>query len=49
MNDKNILEIAKQEAEQILTEDIELCMEKNIPLKSYLKAQKGKTLWSKIS
>ena len=49
VNDKNILEIAKQEAEQILTEDIELCMEKNIPLKSYLKAQKGKTLWSKIS
>lgn len=49
VNDKNILEIAKVEAEQTLTEDIELNLEKNLPLKSFLKAQKGKTLWSKIS
>lgn len=49
VNDKAILETAKMYAERIITEDELLEDNKNLSLKNYLKAQKGKTLWSKIS
>lgn len=49
VNDKDMLEVAKKEAEDLLEEDIELIMAKNLQLKNYLKSQKGKTGWSKIS
>lgn len=49
VNDKQILEIAKHEAETLLDEDINLTMAKNLQLKIYLNSQKGKTSWSKIS
>lgn len=49
VNDKDILEKAKSIAENILEEDKDLNLAKNLPLKNYLKQQKGKTNWSKIS
>ena len=49
VNDKDILEKAKLIAENILEEDKDLNLAKNLPLKNYLKQQKGKTNWSKIS
>ncbi len=49
VNDKSLLELAKYEAEKILTEDKELLMVKNLQLKTYLQLQKGTTAWSKIS
>lgn len=49
INDKDILEKAKSIAENILEEDKDLNLAKNLPLKNYLKQQKGKTNWSKIS
>ena len=47
--DKSILEEAAQSAEKIINEDPELALEKYRPLKNFLSAQKGKTVWSKIS
>lgn len=49
IDDKEILEIAKFEAEKLLNNDIDLVEDKNLPLKNYLQSQKGKTGWSKIS
>lgn len=49
VNDKQVLEVAKFEAEKLLNEDMELVMAKNLQLKKYLQSQKGKTGWSKIS
>jgi len=49
VNDKVILEAAKKAAEAILEEDPDLSSENNLPLKTYLQLQKGKTVWSKIS
>ncbi len=49
VNDKPLLDLAKQEAEQLLQEDIDLNMAKNLQLKNFLQQQKGKTNWSKIS
>lgn len=49
INDKNLLELAKNEAEKLLLEDADIIMAKNLPLKIYLQSQKGKTGWSKIS
>lgn len=49
INDKEILEIAKVEAEDLLAIDEELTSPTNAPLKNYLVLQKGKTVWSKIS
>ena len=49
VNDKEMLEVAKTTAEELLEEDIELNMAKNLLLKKYLQSQKGKTGWSKIS
>jgi len=49
VNDKQLLELAKYEAEQLLEEDIDITMAKNLCLKNFLHLQKGKTMWSKIS
>jgi ATP-dependent DNA helicase RecG len=49
VNDKQLLELARFEAEKLLDEDIDLTMAKNLQLKKYLQAQKGKTGWSRIS
>lgn len=49
VNDKKILETAREEVEYLLEQDPELNMADNLPLKNYLQTQKGKTPWSKIS
>ncbi|MFL9485357.1 ATP-dependent DNA helicase RecG [Chitinophagaceae bacterium LWZ2-11] len=49
VNDKELLEVAKVEAETLIMEDAELNMAKNLLLKRHLQLQKGKTGWSKIS
>lgn len=49
VNDRAILEAAKNAAETILEEDPDLKMAANLPLKTYLEQLKGKTAWSKIS
>lgn len=49
VNDKQLLEVAKFEAENLLEEDIEINLAKNLQLKRYLQTQKGKSGWSKIS
>ncbi len=49
VNDKAILETAKLYAEKIITDDEYLENAINSPLKNYLKAEKGNTIWSKIS
>ena len=49
ISDRDILEKAREVAEQILSSDPELNSAENLPLKDYLKTVKGKTAWSKIS
>lgn len=49
VNDRELLELAKFEADNLLHEDEALELEKNLPVKNYLQSQKGKTGWSKIS
>ncbi|HSU51691.1 MAG TPA: helicase-related protein, partial [Segetibacter sp.] len=49
VNDKEILEKAKREAEVLLAKDEELSSAENLMIKNYLLQQKGKTVWSKIS
>lgn len=49
VNDKPILEMAKQYAEKIIDKDPKLESAHNLPLRNYLMVQKGKTVWSKIS
>lgn len=49
VNDRTLLEKAKEEAEKLLEEDMEMNLAKNLPIKKYLLQQKGKTNWSKIS
>ena len=49
INDKDLLELAKVEAEKLLLEDTDIIMAKNLPLQKFLQSQKGKTGWSKIS
>ena len=49
VSDKDILQKAKEEAENLLMKDEELVSAENMPLKNYLLLQKGKTVWSKIS
>ncbi len=49
VNDKQILEMAKKEAETLLANDETLALDENLVLKNYLLLQKGKTVWSKIS
>lgn len=47
--DKELLELAAKKAENVLEEDPDLNLAKNLPIKKYLQSQKGKTGWSKIS
>jgi ATP-dependent DNA helicase RecG len=49
VNDKVLLELAKAEAEKLVTEDTELNMAKNSPLKAFLQSQKRRHGWGKIS
>jgi ATP-dependent DNA helicase RecG len=49
VQDKHLLDLAKQYAENILNDDPELGMAVNLKLKNHLQQQKGQTLWSKIS
>jgi ATP-dependent DNA helicase RecG len=49
VNDRDILEVAKAKAEQVVEADNDLNSAQNLPLKQYLLSQKGKTVWSKIS
>lgn len=49
VGDKAILEIARNEVEQLLNDDPEINSAENLLLKQYLLSQKGKTVWSKIS
>ena len=49
VNDKILLELAREEAEKLVEEDTELNMIKNSVLKTFLQSQKGKNGWSKIS
>ncbi len=49
VNDKELLEMARFEAENLLEADIDINMAKNLPLKKYLQSRKGKAGWSKIS
>jgi ATP-dependent DNA helicase RecG len=47
--DREILEVARAKAEAMVEADNDLSSAENLPLKSYLLSQKGKTAWSKIS
>ncbi|TXH22909.1 MAG: ATP-dependent DNA helicase RecG [Chitinophagaceae bacterium] len=49
INDRAIVEVAKQVAEKLLIQDPDLSLPENNNLKLYLQSQKGKTGWSKIS
>ncbi len=49
VNDKVLLELAREEAEKLVEEDTELNMARNSVLKAFLQSQKGKNGWSKIS
>ncbi len=49
VDDKDLLELAKNEADKLLNEDIDLNLEKNYSIKKYLQINKSKTIWSKIS
>ena len=49
VNDRVLLESARTEAENLVSEDSELSMAKNLPLKGFLQSQKGKNGWSRIS
>jgi ATP-dependent DNA helicase RecG len=49
VQDKVILEAAREAAENLLETDPDMNMAENLPIKNYLQQQKGKTAWSKIS
>ena len=49
VQDRIILEAARNAAEIILETDPDMNMTENLPVKNYLQQQKGKTVWSKIS
>jgi ATP-dependent DNA helicase RecG len=49
LQDRQILQVAKEMAYQIIDMDPELNSAGNLPLKNYLRGQKGKTAWSRIS
>lgn len=49
IEDKELLNLAKNEAEKLVEADEHLEAGKNLPLKNFLLSQKGKTFWSKIS
>jgi len=49
VQDKHLVDLAKQYAEKLLSDDPDLSMAVNLKLKTYLQTQKGQTSWSKIS
>lgn len=49
VNDRAMVDAAKKMTEEILTDDPDLLKPENESLKAFLQAQKGKTVWSKIS
>jgi len=49
VHDKLMLEAARTAVEHIIGSDPELETNENLPVKTFLQQQKGKTLWSKIS
>ncbi len=49
VNDKVMLEAAKEAVENLLETDPDINMAENLPVKNHLNQQKGKTAWSKIS
>lgn len=49
VQDRVILEAAKDAVSKILDDDPDLTMAENLPIKNHLQQQKGKTAWSKIS
>jgi ATP-dependent DNA helicase RecG len=49
VNDKAMLEAARDIVEKILQEDPDLSLAAHIPIKNYLHLQKAKTKWSKIA
>jgi ATP-dependent DNA helicase RecG len=49
VNDKGLLELARNEAEKLVADDTELKLVINSPLKTFLQSQKHKNGWSKIS
>ena len=49
IQDRAMLEAAKNAATDLLDSDPDLNMAENLPVKNYLHLQKGKTAWSKIS
>lgn len=49
VNDRVMLQVAKDIATKMIDEDPDLIMADNLPVKNFLQSQKGKTVWSKIS
>ncbi|MEO5966661.1 MAG: ATP-dependent DNA helicase RecG, partial [Ferruginibacter sp.] len=49
LTDRNILEAARKEINNILSSDPDLDSAEHLPIKQYLRNVRGKTLWSKIS
>ncbi len=49
VNDKAMLEVARDVVEKILENDPDIELPENVPVKDYLVSQKGKTKWSKIA
>jgi ATP-dependent DNA helicase RecG len=49
VHDKVMLEAARAAVERIISEDPDLTLAENLPVKNHLQQQKGKTLWSKIA
>ena len=49
VQDRAMLEVAKNVASSMVENDPDLKMAENLPVKSYLQLQQGRTAWSKIS
>ena len=49
VQDRDLLELAREMAERVLEKDPDLAAEENKGLKAFLQGQHGKTQWSKIS
>ncbi len=49
LQDKDLLILAKETAENVLDRDPDLNTPENLPIRNYLKSITGKTAWSKIS
>lgn len=49
VQDRPLLELARNLSQQLIDEDPDLNSAENLPLKNFLKMQKGPVMWSKIS